>query len=83
MASVGRVRVKDIFTMLDACLPGHSRRESKHYWRITAGTRTFATLPLGEHGKGLNAEIEVGWVRKLVRFFDIADCAAGNLELLR
>lgn len=83
MGSVGQAKVKDIFTMLDACLPGHTRRDSKHYWRISHGSKTFATLPLGEHGKGLNAEIEVGWVRKLVRFFEIADCAAKNLEILR
>lgn len=76
-------KIKDIFAMLDACLPGHTRRQSDHYWRIPFGSATFATLPRGEHGKGLNAEIEAGWIRKLVRFFNITDCAATHLEILR
>lgn len=83
MASAGRAKLKAIFVMLDHCLPGHTRKRTDHYWRVFHGDRAFTNLPAGEHGKDLNAEIEIGWIRRLVRRFEIEDCARRELEILR
>jgi len=62
--------------MLDECLPGYSKTEGDHYWSIRHpdGKRVFTTLPTGKHGAN-RPEAEIGHVRRLVRLFEISECA--------
>lgn len=75
------LRLKDIWAMLDVCAPGHQRRQTDHAWRVTFNGRTYATLPLGPHGRRENPDIETGHVRAMVRHLQIAGCAARQLDL--
>ena len=82
MGSFGLVRMKAIRTMLDECAPGHSFEEKKHPIWITWQGRTFLGLPIGERGKD-DPEIQVGKVRKMIRFLGIEmDCAKRHLPIL-
>lgn len=84
MATKGRVVLRDIWNMLDECLPGWTKREVKHKIRVTHGGRTYPSLPTGEHGRRPGrAEIQKKQVRDLAEFFDILDCARKQLEILR
>ncbi len=83
MSSSGRVPLSEVWAMLEKCLPGHTRRATKHHWRITRGQETYPTFPLGEHGARKDPEIQVGHIRKLTRYFNISQCAKGQIELLR
>lgn len=93
----GTVRINLVWAMLEHCLPGYSKRETKHHWRITFGDRTYRGFPLGPHGRRANPEIQLGHVRSLMRFFNEVfecpcattgctctplDCAMGQLEQL-
>lgn len=75
------VLLKDIWAMLDACAPGHTRRATDHNWRVTFNGRIYATLPLGPHGRRENPEIETGHVRAMVRHLQIRGCAERHLNL--
>jgi hypothetical protein len=66
--------------MLDDCAPGHVWVEKDHHFHVHFGGKVFRTLPKGEHGgKG---EIEIGWVRKMVRYLGITDCARSHFQSL-
>jgi len=82
MTSSGTVKLRKIFDMLDKCLPGHTKVEKTHHWWITSDDKIYTSFPSGEHGKK-NPEIEKGHIRHMVRFFEIEDCAKGELEILR
>jgi hypothetical protein len=62
--------------MLDACAPGARIESKKHRnWVYYKDYPIFRNLPMGEHGTRRNPEIQIGWVRSLVRHFEIYDCA--------
>lgn len=83
MSSNGTVGLKDIWAMLDDCAPGHDRRETNHYWRITYGPEVFPTLPKGPHGARTNPPIQVGVIKQMARQLGILDCAKRFLQQLR
>jgi hypothetical protein len=64
--------------MLEKCLPGHQRKTTDHYYRITHQGKVYPSFPKGDHGKA-NPPIESGHVKRLARFFDIYDCAIAEL----
>lgn len=66
--------------MLDACAPRHTRKENLHHYCIRFNGKTYPSLPKGEHGRGLRAEIELGHVKKMIRHLGIdLDCAKKHL----
>jgi len=70
------IQLERVWRMLDECLPGYERRATDHHHRITAPDgRIYPSLPLGAHGRRQNAEIQVGHVRSMARFFEIEECA--------
>lgn len=73
-----------VWGILDECLPGYEKRESDHYWRIKCGKKVYPRLPLGEHGarKPSRTDVEVGYLRKVFRFFEIEECALPKLQAL-
>ena len=70
--------------MLDACAPGHERRETLHHVRVTWKGRTYPRLPLGSHhSRGRREMIQTGHVRTMVTFLGIrVDCADEHLPKL-
>jgi hypothetical protein len=67
--------------MLDDCLSGYTKKEHDHYWSVRFNGRVYPRLPLGPHGRRHNPEIETGYIRSLVRHFDILKCAEKHLDL--
>lgn len=82
MGSRGQVKLRKILKMLRKCAPGYTLEEKVHlHWIRYRGRR--ATLPQGQHGKGKNAEIEVGHVRHLARALELdAECVQKYLPQL-
>lgn len=76
----GQISLKEIWSMLDACLPGHTRALHTHYYSIRFQGRIYPTFPKGAHGLS-NPSIEKGHVRKLARFFGILACAKEHLDV--
>ena len=83
MATHGLIAWKKIAKMLNECARGWREEAKIHKKWIYFGNFEPFKLPLGEHGKRDNPDIQVGHVRGLVRHFDIAECAEGELEQLR
>ena len=88
MATKGTVALADIFAMLRHCLPGWNKEEGlsegRHNYQVHHAGRTFWRLPSGQHGKRAGSgEVQKGHVKALAEFFDILDCARGEIELLR
>lgn len=83
MGSRGQIRLRKILKMLKKCAPGYTLEEKTHlHWIRYEGRK--ATLPQGEHGRGKNAEIEIGHVRNLVRALEIPeDCVSKYLPQVR
>ena len=75
------VRLNDIWSMLDECAKGYTRKSSDEYWTVRFNGRSYRSLPLGPHGARKNPDIETGHVRSMVRFFEIKDCADKVLDL--
>lgn len=76
------VYLDDVWRMLDDCLAGHERTQKPHRWNVKHDGRVYYNLPLGEHGRRQNPEIEAGHVRGLVRFFTIPkNCYEQHLDL--
>jgi hypothetical protein len=76
------VKLDDIWSMLDDCAPGHTRKASQHYWAVTFGGKTYRSLPLGPHGRRHNPDVEAGHVRSLIRHLDIStDCAKKHVNV--
>lgn len=82
MPSKGTVRLKEIFKMLDECAPGHEKRLADHYWHIKYKGKHYGNFPKGEHGSK-NPSIQIGHIKKIVRFFDIEDCAKKFLPAIQ
>jgi hypothetical protein len=76
------VRLDDVWTMMDACARGYQKRPSSHYWIVTFNGRTYRTLPLGEHGRRKNPEIETGHVRSMIRHLLVSrECAERHIDI--
>jgi hypothetical protein len=58
----------DVQRMLTECAPGHQIRMTDHFRRIRFGSLIYPSFPKTK-------TVEVGHIRKLVRFFDIQECA--------
>ena len=87
MGSSGVVTLEQIIAMLEACAPGYEREEKEHHHWVRYNGRVYWRLPKGAHrhrgARSGRAEIEIGHVRKMVRFLDIdSDCAAQHLPAL-
>jgi hypothetical protein len=78
-AAVRVIALKAVWEMLMKCAIGYNRRATKHYWRVTYEGKTYATLPLGEHGRRTNPQIEAGHIRKMLRHLGIEECARSQL----
>ncbi len=87
MPSVGRVKLKAVFDMLDECAPGYTCKPTTHFLRFRYAGKTYPSFPKGEHGRKRisgNAEIEMGHVRQLVRHLNInCDCANRMIPALK
>jgi len=73
------VALSAVWSMLAICAPGYSARERKHDWLVVYNGRTYAGLPLGEHGPRRDPETFAGHVRHLVRKLDIEGCAREHM----
>lgn len=63
--------------MLEHCVPGsHLELKKHHYWVYCPGKEIFRDLPKGEHG-AQDPEIQMGKIKKMVRFLGIEECASG------
>ena len=84
MPGRGRIQLRRVFEMLNACAAGYTAIETRHHWRILYRSQT-SWLPKGEHSQqgNLRAEIDLGKVRSVCRRFDILDCAKRTLAQLR
>lgn len=80
MSSFGQTPLKDVFAMLDACAPGHTRTETNHHWCVRYSGKTFPALPKGAHGK-TNPPIQNGVIKKMSRHLGILDCAKTTLPI--
>lgn len=83
MSSFGTIPLDEIWAMLNACAPGHKRKERQHNWLITYQGRSFPRLPRGPHGKRHNPPIEIGHVKTMVRHLGIEECAKQHLAQLQ
>jgi hypothetical protein len=84
MGSRGQVPLKQIWKMLKKCHPDYRVETKTHQYWVYANGRVFKTLPLGPHGKRQNPGIEIGHVRKMVRYLRLdSECAAQHIPLLR
>jgi len=54
--------------MLTECALGHTIRLTNHFRMVKFGGKVFPTLPK-------HSQIELGHIRKMVRHFDLAECA--------
>jgi hypothetical protein len=69
--------------MLDACAEGYTVEDKTHRRWVRYRDHTFH-LPLGEHGTRENPEIEVGYVKSMIRHLQIDErCAKRELPQLR
>ncbi len=62
------VAYSDVERMLKDCAPGSTVRLATHSRVISYGALTYRTLPKF-------SELEIGHVRKMIRYLGIRDCA--------
>ncbi len=58
----------DVQRMLTDCAPGHTIRLTNHFRMVKYRGLVFPTLPK-------HSTIELGHIRKMVRYFSIQECA--------
>jgi hypothetical protein len=75
--------LKDLWAMLDACAPGHTRKERDHNWLVRYDGKEYPRLPKGPHGRRENPPIQVGHVKNMARHLGILECAKQRLEALK
>lgn len=75
MGSTGLVTLKEIETMLNDCAPGAVIEPKIHKNWVLWNDKIWWDLPRGKHGNRQNPEIQVGHVRRMMRFFGVLDCA--------
>ena len=79
----GTVFLDEVFAMLDACAPGHTRRQGDHYWRVTHGDKVYPTLPTGAKSDK-RKEIQLQKVVKMVQVLGVDPrCVMEHLPQLR
>lgn len=84
MGSLGQVPLKQVWAMLDECAPGHTRKARVHNYCINYRDRSYPSFPLGPHGKRENPSIEIGHVKKMVRYLGLdPECVGRLLPQLR
>jgi hypothetical protein len=83
VASSGTVPLQDVWDMLGACAPGHTKKATKHNWVVYYNGLTYHRLPLGEHGSRNNPGIQIGHVKSMARHLGILECAKQHIERLR
>ncbi len=86
MSGSGVIPIGDVWIMLNVCAPGYTAQDHTHYWTVRWQAKTYPRLPLGGHGKRRRtgrAEIELGHVRRLVRFLAIETCAQEQIPQLK
>ncbi len=70
--------------MLAACAPGNVIKEHIHNYSVSYNGRIYPALPKGAHGSKDRAEIQVGHIRKMIRFLGIdEECAKAHLPILK
>lgn len=76
MSSLRLVPLASVWAALDACLPGWTVTKKVHHWCVRSpnGENVYPRLPLGEHGRRRDEEVEAGHVRKMARTLGILDC---------
>lgn len=74
MSSFGQIPLKDVWSMLHECAPGHTRHLHTHHYSIRYQGKTYPAFPKGAHGKS-DPPIETGHIRRMARFLGIYDCA--------
>jgi hypothetical protein len=77
----GPVPLKEVWAMLDACAPGHTRRLRTHNYSIQWNNKTYRGFPKGEHGNS-NPPIDRSHIRKVVKFFTLNKCASSYFDWL-
>lgn len=75
------VNLVDVWAMLDHCLPGHERKPSLEYWTVKYNGRSYRRIPVGPHGRKNNVSVQSGFIRSLVRLFEIEDCAHAFIDI--
>lgn len=80
MGSFGQVSLKTVWAMLDDCAPGHTRQLHTHHYCIRYNGHTYPTFPKGEHGKA-DPPVQLGHVKRMVRLFDIYECAKKHVPI--
>lgn len=76
------VKLSDVWRMLDACAAGYLKKASREYWTVTFNGKCYRSLPLGQHGRRENPDIETGHVRSLIRHLEISkDCAKNHVDI--
>ena len=83
MATNGTIRLTAIREMLTHCAPGYEMQPKEHRIWIRFGGKLYPSLPKGKHGRMAGAEIEIGHVKRMVRFFGLRDCARKILPQLK
>jgi len=84
MASKGMISSRSFFEMMDNCAKGYQAETKKHYVWISFREKTYCTLPSGPHQRSGNYEIQIGHIRKAIRFLGIdPTCAKRHLPQLR
>ncbi len=84
MASRGTVLLSEILDMLEVCAKGYKIREKPHMHWVLFNGKIYPALPKGAHGSKTRAEIEVGHLRKMIRFLGIdEECAKKHLPILK
>lgn len=68
MSSFGQVPLQNVWAMLKECAPGHTIKETDHFYRISYAQATYPSFPK-------KAQVDVGHVRKMARRLNILDCA--------
>jgi len=70
--------------MMDHCAPGSRFEQKPHNWWVYFKRKEPAILPLGKHGARQDPEIEMGHVKKMIRFLDVnRDCASTYFPILK
>ena len=76
MASHGQATRKAVWDMLDACAPGWKCKETDHFFRVMWKDKTYPSFPK-------HSSIDIGHVKRLVKFLGINACAGEHIPLLK
>lgn len=81
MASLGTVRLANVWKALDVCLPGWRKVKKVHnWWVLPPNNAPRFNMPLGGHGARVRVDVERGHVKRMARQFGIEDCVKRNVK---